>query len=532
MPTRHSLRTLPSQSLLSADRSTDAGSAGHGSRVPRTASGSHAAVPRDGRPDTSPPVLIHTPVLTQTPVLTRPPNGSPPGAVAPLVLDDPRVAEVRARLDSLIEPHVGGDLRVLSRIREVVIIASSSRGGSSFFAELLRLSDRLLHFPGEINPALKLAGLTFPNAEMDSDTLTAAHAERARELNRYFAWEIGGADLGLHERADYDLFARHLCWRLTLQWPAVVFDPNEVSTWMFATLEELERSHGWRPGEFSDVALFHVLFLRRVRARNPEVNPYYYDLPERLIREHDPDVPMPEGPPADFVVEETPYVTIRPWRRATEEDLSTRPLVIKTPSNAYRLPFLRALFPNARVRVFHLTRNAAASVNGLYEGWRYRGFYSHPVDPELALERYSDEFPEWGRRWWNFDLPPGWEEWTTGSLVETCGFQWRSAHEAILADAAATADSDYLRLTFEDVGGDSTARGQFLQRFSDWLDRPFEPAFLVAAGNGLAPVMATSRPEPDRWRKIRDQLSPVLRDPRIIETMIRLGYGSDPSTWT
>ena len=41
--------------------------------------------------------------------------------------------------------------------------------------------------------------------------------------------------------------------------------------------------------------------------------------------------------------------------------------MMKTPSNAYRASFLRALFPNARVQVLHLTRNPAAAINGLVD---------------------------------------------------------------------------------------------------------------------------------------------------------------------
>ena len=41
--------------------------------------------------------------------------------------------------------------------------------------------------------------------------------------------------------------------------------------------------------------------------------------------------------------------------------------MIKTPSNAYRLPFIQALFPSARIRILHLVRNPAASINGLIE---------------------------------------------------------------------------------------------------------------------------------------------------------------------
>jgi diaminohydroxyphosphoribosylaminopyrimidine deaminase/5-amino-6-(5-phosphoribosylamino)uracil reductase len=66
------------------------------------------------------------------------------------------------------------------------------------------------------------------------------------------------------------------------------------------------------------------------------------------------------------VIEEPPFVTAAPWEPPTRDDLRCLPLVVKTPSNCYRLDALRALFPSARFRLIHLVRNAASSVNS----WR------------------------------------------------------------------------------------------------------------------------------------------------------------------
>src|ERR671933_617493 len=47
----------------------------------------------------------------------------------------------------------------LDRVRELVVVVSSSRGGSTLFGALLRRCPGLLHLRAEINPFFALAGL-------------------------------------------------------------------------------------------------------------------------------------------------------------------------------------------------------------------------------------------------------------------------------------------------------------------------------------------------------------------------------------
>ncbi|MBW3644267.1 MAG: sulfotransferase, partial [Actinobacteria bacterium] len=109
-----------------------------------------------------------------------------------------------------------------------------------------------------------------------------------------------------------------------------------------------------------------------------------------------PDVPPAEGPPGEALVEMPPFVLVSPWRRPSPAELATLPLVLATPRNSFRLDFLRSLFPAARLRVVHLTRNPAASINGLVDGWHHRGFFNCRVGRRLAIRGYTDRYPEWG----------------------------------------------------------------------------------------------------------------------------------------
>lgn len=436
----------------------------------------------------------------------------------------------RARINGPLldlDPPVTG---LRHKIRDVVVLASSSRGGSSVVSEILRHSRDLLHFRAEVNLFFVLSGHAFPDSGTGSDALGAAELTDPELLDRLLAFDMGRHGDGLPDDASIERFADELHWRLSAQWPEETFDVEQVHFWTRETLADLHRDHGWAVGAFDDAQLFHTLLLCRVRSRHPAVNPWYYDIRPDLICDHCPDAEASAAPPSTLVFEEPPFVTISPWQTVTEADLD-RPLVVKTPSNVYRLPFLRALFPNARLRVFHLTRNAAASINGLHDGWRFRGFFAHHLPDQLAIDGYSDRFPEWGNDWWKFDLPPGWEDWTHRSLVEVCGFQWRSAHAATLAYLEQH-DVPTIRLRFEDMVGEIDARRRAIGALTDWLGVPLGDELGQLVETGLPPIMATSRPRLRRWFDRAELLEPVIHDPQTLSILERLGYDLDPDTWT
>lgn len=443
-------------------------------------------------------------------------------AQAHATFDDPLpLARERFRAIQALDPAPLPDLR--AAVRRLVVVGSSSRGGSSIFAELLRKSPRLVHFRAEVNPFLALADRTFPESGTGSDALGPVPDAVADAIARDLARDAGTPDDRLDGPEELWRYALDVAGRLTLQWPTEAFDPLRVHADVEAVLAELRRE-GWAEGHVPDADLLFARILVRVHAQHPVVDPRCYDLDRALVERLFPVLP-PFAGPMSRVVEEPPFVVVRPWRRATAEDLARRPLMVKTPSNAYRFPFWRALFPHASIDVVHLTRNVAASVNGLYDGWRFPGFFSHELNVDLRIAGYSDAFPTWGHRWWKFDLPPGWQAWTERPLEEVCAFQWRSAHGA-LVDAA----PDALRLRFEDVVGGPDARDRVFRALESFLDVPLdEPRAALSAG--LPPVMATAPPRARRWFARAGLLGPVLRDPANRDLMERLGYAHDPDTW-
>jgi hypothetical protein len=262
--------------------------------------------------------------------------------------------------------------------------------------------------------------------------------------------------------------------------------------------------------------------LGRAAARDARVDPRRYDIPR------EPGVPAPEGPPGDLLVEMPPFVIPRPWRLATEADVRSRPLVLATPRNGYRVAFLAGLFPASRVRVVHLLRNPGASVNGLVDGWLHHGFFNCRMPRELAIRGYSDRGP-WGRSWWNYDVPPGWEDVVDAALPQVCALQWRAAHEAAL-DAVDRLGLERHRLRYEDLVGAPEARERAARGLAEWLGIPAEELVPLVVG-GLDPVMATAPPRPGRWRAREAALADVLADPRTLAVAERLGYDADPATW-
>src|SRR5262245_48909372 len=88
-------------------------------------------------------------------------------------------------------------------VRDVVIIASSSRGGSSVLSEVLRRSGAVLSLRGELNPFLVLNRLTFPLSGTDSDVLDGdVSANAMRSLSEDLAYDCGMPTDVLASEAD------------------------------------------------------------------------------------------------------------------------------------------------------------------------------------------------------------------------------------------------------------------------------------------------------------------------------------------
>jgi len=179
-----------------------------------------------------------------------------------------------------------------------------------------------------------------------------------------------------------------------------------------------------------------------------------------------------------------------------------------------------------------LTRNVLASVNGLYDGWRYSGFHAHRIHgpPPVFYPEEDDSSDHW---WWKFDLPPGWEDTIHRPLVDICAFQWLSAARGVQEALRRTPAlrRTMFRLPFEKVVGSVTDRMQAVDMLSQWLDIGLDPALREAFRRSLPPIMSTARPRRRRWFKRAALLSPLLERDEIRDMMACLGYGDEPALW-
>ncbi|MFF1875037.1 hypothetical protein [Kitasatospora herbaricolor] len=412
-------------------------------------------------------------------------------------------------------PAPAGDL---SRVSRLVAVVSSSRGGSSLLHQLLADHPDVLSIAGEHTALYRLNRLDrgpdgsdalppdvgFDHAQFSADFLGLLRGSRP-----------AGPDPG---PAGVDGYAVPVARRLALQWP---LEGIEYSSVREATAHALGTC-----ADPTDPAAVFSRLLERLRRLHPRLDPDVYDLPAALRRRPSPAA---FGPPTDgYCIEEPPFVVPRPRALPGPGDLSRRVVAVKSSVDAYRLPLLRRLMPGARLRIIHLTRNPAASVNGLYDGWRDRGFFSYDVSDEvrLSIAGYRELGPA-ARRWWNFDLPPGWREVVDSPLEVVCAAQWAGAHRAILEGLDDAGADAVMRLPFERLVDPATRNRT--------LDAVFTFAGLrnLPHQERLPVVMATARPGPARWRRRVDLVAPAVREPAVAEVAAELGYRwKENARWT
>ena len=184
-------------------------------------------------------------------------------------------------------------------------------------------------------------------------------------------------------------------------------------------------------------------------------------------------------------------------------------LLEKTPENCLRLPFLQALFPDARV--LFLTRDGRANVHSLLEGWRHPVLfpgYQTPVPVSSAGQT---------RGRWAFTLIPGWRELVDRPLVEICARQWAVCNAAVLDYAATPGARPVLTVRYEELVAAPEATLAAIARFL-----ALGPADIPAHGRGLPEVNVVSAPGAEKWRAEAEALATVA--PILAPVMGRLGY--------
>lgn len=194
-------------------------------------------------------------------------------------------------------------------------------------------------------------------------------------------------------------------------------------------------------------------------------------------------------------------------------------LLEKTPENCLRLPFLTALFPDARV--IFLTRDGRANVHSLMEGWRQPHLFPGYRTP-IAVTSPGQE-----RGRWAFTLVPGWKSLVDAPLEVICAHQWVRCNEAVLDYAASPGARPILTIRYEDLVADA---GKTLDQISDFLG--ISPDDIPSTGRNLPEVNTITPPDMNKWRSEVDTIERIML---LIQPMMsKLGYSMSEgeSSWS
>ena len=405
--------------------------------------------------------------------------------------------------------------------RRVAVILSSSRGGSSFLYRMLAGHPEVYSLGGEETPFMRLWGFQWSGRWGESDALLPDGDAVAGRLGVLAGFMLArsGRLWSAPDPFPVELYAGDCAERLLFQWPERDLRFEDLMETALKLLEGRENTFN-AEGFWADL-------LAGLRREGIVLDASRYD----GAAPGDAEGLAPREPPFRILcVEEPPFVVPRPRKPLERADVEDRLFLLKTSADCYRVDFLRALFPGARFLFVHLTRNPAASLNGLIDGWLSGGFYSHPVGiaEPLDIGGYSSDEKPWTRIWWKYDLPPGWERLRRASLPELAAYQWSCAHRHALDALERVPWEDQLRLSYEELL-DEARFPAALERLARFLG--LDRAGLPRTASETPFVMAVKPPAPGKWKARRAEIEPLLRTPELRETASRLGYGEPWDRW-
>lgn len=403
-------------------------------------------------------------------------------------------------------------------IRKVVIVLAGSRTGSSYLFKKMKSVGEFIAPCGEETPFYRLAGICKFTGKSFSDEILSAPPENV--LDRAASLLLADSGIRTQSRVqdvDRDLFVDDCFARLEIQWPGVISRElrAELQPRLIDRVKQL-------PSGFDRWREFYFEWLTYLSGNGISVEPELMNTLSNLSDRVLERLPL---------IEEPPYVAPEPRLRLSVEDCARSPLLLKTSTNVYRTPLLRALFPNAQFKWILLQRNPAATVGALMDGWLSSSFQSYDLKghTKLAIPGYSDKVSG-GERYWKYDMPPGWIDYVQKPLAEVCAFQWFSAHKIIEAFSRQTQDP-CLRIKYEDLIQERLFP-KLMQDIFKFSGVPFGDIGSIATDE---PVAAVGPPAPGRWNLRADAIEPALKkfwDGKLFELAEKLEYDvSHYKTW-
>jgi hypothetical protein len=187
-------------------------------------------------------------------------------------------------------------------------------------------------------------------------------------------------------------------------------------------------------------------------------------------------------------------------------------LLDKTPRNALRVPFVNALFPDARF--IYIKRDGRENINSLINAWRTPRYRTYELPEPHAI-------PGVDPKWWKFVLYPGWREDRSGPLEVVTAQQWIHSNEHAIKGFEGVDDERVLDLRYEDLVEEPVEQ---VGRVMSFLDIAYEGAVREkAAATSTTPINTVTPPEPGKWRKENPTEIEAVTD-LIRPTMDRMGY--------
>lgn len=185
----------------------------------------------------------------------------------------------------------------------------------------------------------------------------------------------------------------------------------------------------------------------------------------------------------------------------------------KTPKNALRIPFLKAVFPDARF--IYLVREPHEAISSILEAWRSNRFITYP------------NLPEWNGPW-SLLLIPGWQQLQNRPLGEIAAAQWDTTNRIILDDLQKLGCDRWCPVTYSDLVQAPQETIERLCEFAgiEWVeDLRYQP--LPVARHSLTP------PSPDKWQRNAAEIVPLMQSlrgtaERILEVISSASGATSP----
>lgn len=426
----------------------------------------------------------------------------------------------------------------LEDVKKVVIILSAPRSGSSLLFSILKFIPGIYSLRGESVPFYKLNALSsddFSSDEISQELINNRQAYKG--LSRDFLSDFYLTGFNKNHLSNNNLIGQYiddLAMRFSMQWPQIEFSYKTFKRIAYKAIDSYFKKH-----KVFSVEEFYLELLNYLIGEYNQINPYYYDIPKEKIKKIFPDIMIPSGPPNNVVmIEEPPFILLSPAEKLKAGDLNSKILLLKTSLNSYRMNYIEQIFSGADIKIVYLTRNPLASINGLYDGWLHRGFLSHNLRSffeankelkSLEIKGYSDIY-EWGKWWWNYDLPLGWQAYANKHLEEVCAFQWVFANKSI-QKYVNCGKITACKVKYEDILGNAGSRQKIILGLVDFIGISPDAARELNLDR-LPVVQATCPPKPFRWKKRKSMLLSFIDDPVICSMSKEMGYDSkDIDEW-